>query len=278
MSRTKERAMRRAPRGSTPGPSHLTPQRILLAGGIGYGVAYVTANDLIAATIFDGYSRIDQAISELSGTGAPSRGFLNAMLPLFTLLVFGFGIGVWRAAGRSRALRVTGGILIAQAIMFPLWLLFPMTSRDEMVQATSHTNDIGHMVLSASAVLFIVTEMAFSAAALGKFFRCFAISMMITAMAAGGYVASTTSDVAAGAPTPWMGAVERVSYGSWLLWMAVLAIVLLRKAGRPRDPVGQYRTGRRREDRAAGPTGPSGRDRRSHSMTHVALATHAGQA
>jgi hypothetical protein len=213
-----------------PGTAPSSLQKILLACGAGYGVAYIVANDLIAATIFDGYSRIDQAISELSGTGAPSRGFLNAMLPLFTLLALGFGIGVWRAAGQSRALRVTGGILIAQAIMFPLWLLFPMTSRDEMVQATTHTNDIGHMALSAAAVLFIVAEMAFSAAALGSRFRYFAISMMITAVTAGGYVASTTSDVATGDPTPWMGAVERISYGSWLLWMAVLAIVLLRRS------------------------------------------------
>ena len=226
---TMEREMSRVHPGTAPGASRFTLQNILLVCGIGYGVAYIVANDLIAAAIFDGYSRIDQAISELSGTDASSRPFLNAMLPLFALLVLGFGIGVWRAAGQSRALRMVGGILIAQAIMFPLWLLFPMTSRDQMVQATSHANDIGHMVLSALAVLFIVVELALSAAALGTGFRYFAITMMITALGAGGYVASTTSDVGAGEPTPWMGFVERVSYGSWLLWMAVLAIVLLRR-------------------------------------------------
>lgn len=238
MSVTMKRALRRVHPGTErrPGASRFTLQKILLACGIGYGVAYIIANDLIAATIFDGYSRIDQAISELSGTGAPSRAFLNAMLPLFTLLVLGFGLGVRRAAGRSRALRVTGGILIAQGIMFPLWLLFPLTSRDEMAQATWHANDIGHLVLGALAVLFIVVEMAFSAAALGKRFRYFSITMMITTVAAGGYVGSTTSDVAAGDPTPWMGVVERLSYGSWLLWMAVLAIVLLRRDNYARQP------------------------------------------
>ena len=48
-------------------------QRILLICGIGYGVTYVVSNDLIAAAMFDGYSRLDQAISELSGTRAPSQ-------------------------------------------------------------------------------------------------------------------------------------------------------------------------------------------------------------
>jgi len=34
--------------------------------------------------------------------------------------------------------------------------------------------------------------------------------------------------VPAGEPTPWMGLFERVSLWAWLLWMAVLAIILLR--------------------------------------------------
>jgi hypothetical protein len=46
-----------------------------------------------------------------------------------------------------------------------------------------------------------------------------------------GYVATTVADVAAGAATPWMGLVERVAYGGWLVWMAALAIVLLRRRG-----------------------------------------------
>lgn len=206
-------------------------QRLLLACGIGYGAAYVFANDGVGASMWESYSRLDQAISELSGTEAPSRGFLAGMLPIFTLLVLGFGIGVWRAAGPSRALRVTGAILVAQAIMFPVWLLFPMTSRDEIAQGAGGANDVGHMVLSALAVLFIISQMGFSAAALGRRFRYFSIAMAITAVAAGAFVATTTDDIAAGDPTPWMGLVERVSYGAWLVWMAVLAAVLLRRTG-----------------------------------------------
>jgi len=201
----------------------------LLACGIGYGVCYVIANDLVAAGMWANYSRIDQAISELSGTEAPSREFLTAMLPLFTLLVIGFGIGVWKAAGQSRLLRMTGGILIAQGLLFPLWLLFPMTSREELARGVSGTNDLGHMVLSALAILFILTEMGFSAAALGRGFRYFSIAMAVTVLVAGGFVGTTVSEVAAGDPTPWMGFVERISYGAWLLWMAVLAIVVLRR-------------------------------------------------
>lgn len=93
----------------------------LLVCGVLYAVAYIVANDVIAASIYDGYSRLDQAISELSATNAPSRPFLGAMLPVFVLLLAGFGVGVWKEAGPRRALRVTGGILVAQGLLAKGW-------------------------------------------------------------------------------------------------------------------------------------------------------------
>ncbi|MEU4421519.1 DUF998 domain-containing protein [Actinoplanes sp. NPDC024001] len=204
-------------------------QPALLLCGIGYGVFYVIANDLIATAMWDDYSRIDQAISELSGTGAPSQDFLTAVLPLFMLLMIGFGVGVWKAAGSRRALRLTGGVLVAQGLMFPVWLWFPMTSRETLAQGAGGANDVGHLVLSMLAVLFILAETGFSAAALGGRFRVFAIVMAVTVVLAGAFVAVAAPDVAAGGPTHWMGFVERISYGAWLLWMAVLALVLVRR-------------------------------------------------
>ena len=226
-------------------PGHPWLQRGLLACGIAYGVAYVVANDVVAAVVYDGYSRLDQAISELSATAAPSRTFLTAVLPVFTLLVLCFGVGVWRAAGGSRALRVTGALLVAQGFMFPVWLLFPMTSRADMVAGTTAANDVGHLVLGAVAVLLIVAEMVAGALAIGTWFRWFSVATVLTTLGSGGLVAGTASTVAAGDATPWMGLVERFSYGSWLLWMAVLAIVLLRRTSSPERPrLDPDRTGR----------------------------------
>jgi len=202
---------------------------LLLACGIGYGVAYIVANDVIAAAMWENYNPIDQAISELSGTGAPSKDFLMMMLPVFSLMVGGFGIGVWKAAGKTRSLRVTGGILLAQSVMFPLWLLFPMSSREELAAGSGGANDIGHGVLGALALLFIITEMGFSAAAFGKRFRYFSIAMAILTVLGGAYMAMSSSAIEAGDPTPWMGFIERIMYGAWLLWMAVPSVLLLRR-------------------------------------------------
>ena len=210
--------------------------KALLACGVAYPVAYVIANDLVAATIYDGYDPIDQAISELSATEAPSRAFLAAMLPLFSLLVIAFGIGVRRVAAGNRPLRITGGILVAQGLLFPLWLLFPMTSREGSVDGALAANDVGHFVLGAVAIALILAELGFSAAGLGKGFRIFAITMGAAVLVCGALTGVLSSDLAQGGSTPWMGFVERISYGAWLLWMATLALVMLRRMRVPVPP------------------------------------------
>jgi hypothetical protein len=42
--------------------------------------------------------------------------------------------------------------------------------------------------------------------------------------------------VPAGDPTPWLGFYERISLYAWLLWIAVLAIMLLRAQDRTERP------------------------------------------
>jgi hypothetical protein len=210
----------------------------LLACGVGYGLLFVIANDLIAAGMYDGYSRIDQAVSELSATDAPSRAFLTALTPVFTLLMLGFGIGVWKSAHGNRGLRITAGILIAQAAMLPLWAFAPMTARDELVEGALTANDTGHIILSAVSVVLIVAEMCVAAAALGRRFRIFSIATLASVLFFGALFSMKTPNLESGDLTPWMGFLERAMLGGWLVWMSGLAVTLWlrnRAALRERD-------------------------------------------
>jgi hypothetical protein len=99
----------------------LTSRKALLGCGLLYAVLYPIVNDLIAAALYDGYSRMDQAVSELSATGAPPHAFLTAVGPIFSLLFMGFGLGVWQSAQGKRALRVGGLLMIAHGVMSFLW-------------------------------------------------------------------------------------------------------------------------------------------------------------
>ena len=78
-------------------------------------------------------------------------------------------------------------------------------------------------------------EMGISAAAIGRRFRVFSIAMLATVLVFGALTALQAPNVETGDPTHWMGFVERISYGAWILWMSVLAITLLRKLRRVSD-------------------------------------------
>ena len=202
--------------------------QVLLACGVLYAALYVILNDVVAASLYEGYDPLSQAVSELSATGSPARAFLTAVFPLWPVLMIAFGIGVRRAAGGRRALRVTGVLLVTQGIVGLLWLAFPMTSRADMTSgAPAAVNDVGHLVMTAATVVLVLSEIGFSAAAFGWRFRLYAMASATTVVVFGALTAVQASRLPAGGPTPWMGLFERVSIAPWLLWMAVLHFILL---------------------------------------------------
>jgi hypothetical protein len=201
--------------------------KAFLACGLLYAALYAIANDVVAAAIYNGYSRVNQAISELSAKGAPSKAFLNATTPLFVLLLAAFGVGIWRSARKS-ALRVTGALLVVQAAMMPLWLLAPMTGRTDMVEGTLPANDLGHFILTGVTVVLFLLQMGFGAASFGKRFRLYSVATALAALIFGILTSVQTSGIASGGTTPWMGLFERVNVGAWLLWLSVLAIATMR--------------------------------------------------
>ncbi len=225
MATTLDRAPRATSRDIATKTSRITDSRILLACGVLYGVLYVVASDVIAAPLNDGYSRMDQAISELSGTSAPTRWFLTAMLPTYTALMIAFGIGVRKAAHGSRSLHVTGTLLVASGVSALLWLPFPMTSREDVVDGPMSVNDVGHLVLSGVTFLFIASALWFGARSFGAGFRAYTLITAATIVVFAVLMGTQSPNVPD--PTPWMGLYERVMLWAWLVWMAVLAIILM---------------------------------------------------
>ena len=231
MPATVDRPQNLRPRHIGTKTSQVTLVKVLLVCGVLYSLSYAVANDVVAATRYAGYSRMSQAISELSATGAPTKGFLRAMLPIWTALMIAFGIGVWKSANRMRTLRVTGGLLVAFGVIGVLWLGFPMTSRQDMVNGTTPANDIGHIALTAVTVVLILSQIGFGAASFGKRFRVYSLLTAATVLVFGALTGMEAPKVPEGKPTPWMGLFERINLYAWLLWIAVLAVLLLRTRG-----------------------------------------------
>ena len=71
--------------------------------------------------------------------------------------------------------------------------------------------------------------MAFSAWAFGTRFRLYALATLAVVVVFGIIAGSQGGAIGANEPTPWHGVYERINIGGYLLWTAVLAVVLLRK-------------------------------------------------
>ena len=209
-----------------PGSARVT--QVLLTCGVLYAALYVALNDVVAAELYEGYDPLSQAVSELSATGSPARAFLTAVFPLWPALMIAFGIGVRRASGGRRALRMTDVLLVAHGIVGLLWLAFPMTSRADITSgAPAAANDIGHLVMTGATIVLILSEIGISALAFGWRFRLYAVASTVIVVVFGALTAVQASTLAAGGLTPWMGLFERISIAPWLLWMAVLHFILM---------------------------------------------------
>jgi hypothetical protein len=200
----------------------------LLACGILYALLYPIVNDVIAAAMYDGYSRMSQAVSELSAVGAPPRGFLTVLSPLFVLLLIAFGVGIWRSALGKRSIRIAGALVVAHGVMSLLWVFAPMSDREVIAAGGATSADTMHLVLAAGTGLFVAAYVATFAIGFGWPFRLYSVLTLATALVFG-RLSAQVEQVEAGDPTPYMGLLERIGMGAWLLWLVVGSLVLVRR-------------------------------------------------
>ena len=208
-----------------------TARKALLSCGIAAAVLYAAA-DLIAGLLFEGYSFKDQHISELGAVGASTRPLLTGLLIVQAVLMGAFALGVWRSAGRSRALRWTSALLlVVVAVSLFVAPFAPMNPRG------TEGGGVLHLVYITFDSVLIMVAMGLSGVALGGRFRLYAVGSIVLMLGFGAWGGTFAKDIEAGLPTPWAGVIERVSVYAYLLWLAVLALVLIwhRPHGAARD-------------------------------------------
>jgi CubicO group peptidase (beta-lactamase class C family) len=200
----------------------------LLACGMLASLLYLAMNVFIPMQ-WDDYSVVSQTISELSAIGAPTRELWAVLGILYTLLMAGFGLGVWMSARGSRPLRIAGAALIGYGVFGLFWP--PMHPRGGEFTAT----DVLHIVWTMASLALMVVAMVFAARALGRRFRRYTVATFAIFAVSFALTGIDAPRVAAGLPTPWVGVWQRLNVAATLLWIAVLAVTLLRR----RTPMAQ---------------------------------------
>ena len=201
-------------------------QKFLLVCGILASLLYV-ASDLVSAMSWEGYSYLDQSVSELRAIGAPTRPFLVPVLLVYALLETAFGWGVRNAAGQKRALSIAGVLLMVLGVVDLAAPFAPMHLRGTEATLT----DTMHVMLTVVTVLLILLIIGFGSVADGKRFRLYSVATILILLVCGAWAFLDAPAIAANLPTPWIGVRERVNIYGFMLWMLVLAVVL--RAERP---------------------------------------------
>jgi hypothetical membrane protein len=197
--------------------------KVLLRAGIAAAVVYVIG-DLLSGFLYDGYSFIDQAISELSAFGSPVRPLMVTVILIHGVLLLALGVGVHRASYR-RSLSWVGGLLIAIGVVgFPTHTVWAMSSRG----MGAGFNDTMHIILSAVFSALVIAAMALSAVAYPGWFRLYALAT-IAVLVGFGMAASVAIQGIEQNDTPWAGGFERINAYAYFAWLIVLAVTVMRR-------------------------------------------------
>ena len=209
-----------------PDMSRLSVRKILFGCGIASALLWI-AMDVVASSVYEGYSYTDQTVSELSAIDAPTRPFWFFFGTIWSGLVIAFAAGVWQAAGPKRALRVVSGLLFTYAVVSLVVGPFSSMHQREVLAAGGATlTDTLHLIVTGLGVFTFLLEVGFVAAAFGKWFRLYSIATMVAMLVFGAITSSYAPEVQANEPTPWVGVYERINAYGYMLWIAVLALAL----------------------------------------------------
>ena len=221
----------------TGAPRRTVVRQLLLGCGIASSVLYLLMN-VVAPLRYPGYSALSQTISELSAIDAPSRPLWMALGSVYAALLIAFGTGVWLSAHGKRALRIVGTLLVGLGLTGFIWPLLPggasMHRREVLAAGGATLTDTLHLISGGVGTVFCLLIIGFGAAAFGRRFRIYSVATIVILLGFGLWTGVEAPLVSANEQTPWLGVIERIMFASFVLWFAVLAMVLLR-AERPNE-------------------------------------------
>ena len=204
-------------------------RKLLLGCGVASSVLYV-ASDILVSWWDPNYSYRDQSFSELLAPGSPTRPLVLVLLAIpYGVLVTAFGVGVWASASRRGAGRITGALLVGYAVTGAVTGVFLSAPTRETLEAGEETwRNRMHLPGTAVSVLCILLAIGFGSTLLGRRFRYYSYATILAILAFGVLTSLQVGRMEANEPTPWMGIEERGNVYAIMLWVAVLAIGLLR--------------------------------------------------
>src|ERR687885_1607412 len=144
-----------------------TELKILLVCGIFAPLLYIST-DILAGTLYAGYSFTSQAVSELFAIGAPTSHLVVPLFTIYDVLLIAFALGIWVSAGRNVTLRIMALMMVGNSVNgLMLSNFFPMHMRS--VEPTF--TDTMHAILATNP--FVLLTVGLGIAAFRNWFRVY---------------------------------------------------------------------------------------------------------
>jgi len=167
------------------------------------------------------YSQIGKTVSELVEMGAPHRDLLNIMLVVYNVLIIPFAVGLYFGLkrGLSRSL-VLVALVLTGILGTAVTVFFPLDAAGKSVTFTGmmHLVVVGLVVPCTFVFMLGFWNSARKDPRWGKF-AMFSIAIFIVTLVSGIATAAFVN-------SDFRGLLERITIGSTLLWIEVLAIKL----------------------------------------------------
>ena len=208
-------------------------RKSLLICGILSMLWYIAIN-IIVPMQYPGYDIVSQTVSELSAIDAPSRTFWFVLCIFYSLFFMAFGAGIWLSANGNRKLHFVAAVVIFDAVLGFFWP--PMHRREVIAAGGATLTDTLHLVWAFVHLCLMLLMIGFGAAALGKGFRIFSLTIVLVFIVFGILTTKESLGIEADLPTPHVGTWERINIGAYMLWVIVFAIELLRRNTTPIAP------------------------------------------
>ena len=199
-------------------------RKILLYCGIAAPILYgVTV--IVGAAIRNDYSHIVNAISELISNGAPNKAILDVIFNIYGALLLAFAIGGYIVLKNApRLCRVAMGIFIGIQVLSFSWGFFPMDpiGAEPTFAGTLH-NVFGGVVALATIVMPLLIGLGLRNS---DDFRGYAIYSLISSAII--FISGLTGVILAGQGFHVFGFFERITIGTYEIWIFVTALNLLK--------------------------------------------------
>jgi hypothetical protein len=193
--------------------------RIFLLSGVLSSLWYLAIN-VIVPMHYEGYDVANYTVSELSAIGAPTRSLWVSMCFGYVILFGMFGVGILKTGKNDRKQKILGVLVMAYTIFNFYWP--PMHQRGE----TPTLTDTLHLVWASVTTVMMMLIMGYGAAIQGKNFRIYTIVTAILLLTFGTLTSLDAPKIPDNLPTPMLGVWERIMIAMFMLWVAILSVML----------------------------------------------------